>query len=361
MTITVDRPVTVHEFEYHSVEESLDGRWYIIDGQRLMSVTTALKSIAKWGLPPWAGKLAAEAAFAELPTVVAASRRQPCGRTNNRCRHDWQETCDDCPCRICRACVTQWLADRHLRETDRRADEGIRVHAVIDWWSKHGEYIGYDPDIAPYIQSFQEYTAEYGLLPDSILMSEALLIHREIGAAGKTDGITRFHAERTVSAAKLVSRVTQVPWRQAVKLRLHIDAIVDYKTREHDDPKFHPENALQLAGYRHFPVMRIRNTDYEEPMPAVDAGLIVQLRPNGYTPRLVKCDEHTYRKGFMNALGLYGWLIEDGPASVSSRTFVLPETVAARARKAAKNSTAGGVAAPPADQTKPSQELSHAN
>jgi hypothetical protein len=337
MTITAaERPVTIRQMPFHSVEESDDGRWYIIDGQRLMSVTTALKSIAKWGLPPWAGKLAAEAAFAELPTVVASSRIKPCGNTHSRCGHDWREPCERCPCGRCKACVTKWLADRHIAETARRADEGTRTHKVIDWWSKHGEIRGYDPDIAPYVQAFEAYTAEYGLVPDSILMSEAILIHRDINAAGQTDGITRFHAERTQPAAKLVSRVLQVPWRRAVKLRLTVDLIVDYKTREHEGPKFYPENALQVAGYRHFPTVRIKDTDHEEPLQATDGGLVVQLRPDGATPRLVKCDEHTYRKGFLNALGLYEWLMEDGLASVSSHTFVLPETVAARARKAAK-------------------------
>ncbi len=35
------------ELPFHSVEESDDGRWYIIDGQRLMSVTTALQALGK--------------------------------------------------------------------------------------------------------------------------------------------------------------------------------------------------------------------------------------------------------------------------------------------------------------------------
>lgn len=331
---------TVRQLPFHSVEESDDGRWYLIGERRLMSVTTALNALGKRGLLPWAADLAARAAFADLPAVVAASRRKPCERTHSRCRHAWDETCERCPCRECRACVAKWLADRHLAESSRRADEGQRFHDVAEWWSYHGEIKPHDEDIAPYVKAFETYIADYGLLPESMLMAEALLVHYDIGAAGTTDGITRYHAERTEKAAKLVSRVLQVPWRQAVKKRLTIDAIVDYKSREGDEPQLYPEYALQLAGYRHFPTVRIKNTDREEPMPAVDGGLIVQLRPDGYTARPVVCDKDTYERGFIPALRLYEWLVGDGRAAVSSRTFVLPETVRARERKAAKEQAA---------------------
>lgn len=324
------------ELPFHSVEESDDGRWYIIAGQRLMSVTTAFNAIAKRGLVTWAGNLAAELAFAELPTLVAASRRKPCEKTHNRCQHDHDTTCERCPCRTCKACTALWVARRHERETARRADEGTRVHDVAEWWSFHGVIKDHDEDIAPYVTAFQAFVEEYGITPDDVLLAEALLVHREIGAAGTTDGIIRFHAGRTDVAAKLVSRVTGVPWRKAKKSKLTVDLMIDYKTRQGEDAKLYPENALQLAGYRHFPVVRIKNTDHEEPLQATDGGLIIQLRPDGYTARLVVCDEHTYTHGFLPALRLYGWLTESGPAAISAYTFVLPETIAARERKAAK-------------------------
>jgi hypothetical protein len=331
---------TVRRLAFHSVEESDDGRWYLIGDRRLMSVTTACKAIAKMGLAPKAAQITTEAAFAELPTVVAASRKRPCERTNNRCRHDSDEICDRCSCGLCRACVAKWLASRHAAEWSRRADEGTRFHDVAEWWALRGEIKPHDDDIAPYVASFQQYIADYGLLPESMLMAEALVVNYDIGAAGQTDGIVRYHAERTEKAAKLVSRVLQVPWRQAVKKRLTVDAIKDYKTREADEAQFYPEHALQLAGYRHFPTVRIKNTDHEAPMPQVDAGVVVQLRPNGYARRLVVCDKDTYENGFVPALRLYEWLIGDGRAAVSSRTFVLPETVRARERKAAREAAA---------------------
>jgi hypothetical protein len=328
------------EFPFHSVEESDDGRWYIIDSQRLMSVTTAFNAIAKRGLVPWAGKLAAELAFLALPSLVTASRKRPCGNSTNKCRHDPDVTCERCPCLECRGCVSQWVARRHERETARRADEGTRVHDMAEWWSFHGEIKDHAEDIAPYVKTFQVFVDDYGITPDDVLLAEALLVHREIGAAGTTDGIIRFHAERSEAAAKLISRLRQVPWKKAQKLKLTVDLLIDYKTRENDTAKLYPEYALQLAGYRHFPVARIKNTDHEELLQATDGGLIIQLRPDGYTARPVVCDEDTYRNGFLPALNLYRWLTESGPASISSYTFVLPETLAARARKAAKEKAA---------------------
>jgi hypothetical protein len=328
------------DLAFHSVEESDDGRWYIIDGQRLMSNTTAFNALAKRGLIPWAAGLAAEQAFADLPLLVSASRRPLCENTWSRCRHEGVETCEKCPCRVCRLCVQKWLADRHARESARRADEGTRVHDVAEWWSFHGEIKDHDADIAPYVKTFQEFVTDYGVTPDDVLLAEALLVHREIGAAGTTDGIIRFHAERTEAAAKLISRLTQVKWRQAQKEKRTVDLLIDYKTREGTEAQLYPEYALQLAGYRHFPVVRIKNTDHEEPLQATDGGVIIQLRPDGYALRPVVCDQATYEQGFLPALNLYRWLTESGPASISSRTFVLPETVAARARKAAKEQAA---------------------
>jgi hypothetical protein len=329
------------DLPFHSVEESDDGRWYIIDGQRLMSVTTAFNAIAKRGLVPWAAGLTAEQAFADLPMLVSASRRPLCENTWSRCHHEGTDTCERCPCRVCRLCTQKWLADRHERESARRADEGTRVHDVAEWWSYHGEIKDHDADIAPYVKSFQEYVEDYGITPDDVLLAEALLVHRGIGSAGQTDGVTRYFAERTELAAKLVSRILThrgqpVSWKQAAKQKLTVDLLDDYKTREDEEPKFYPENALQLAGYRHFPVIRVKNSDHEEPMLPTDGGVIVQLRPNGYSVRPVLCDQGTYERGFLPALNLYTWLTEEGPAATSSRTFVLPETLANRARKTAK-------------------------
>lgn len=321
---------------FHGVTEEGDRRFYLIGDHRLLSCTTVTGVIAKDALLRYAANQSVAAVFEELPTVVIASRTKPCGNTRRICDHDNTGRCDTCPCFRCKACIANWLAERHVENTARRADEGTRVHDVVEWWALHGEIKPYDDDIAPYVRAFQAFVAEYALTPDSFLLSEALIVNRGAGYAGTTDGVIRICAAASQAAAKLVSRVTGVPWKKAAKLGLTVDLVVDFKTREGENARLYPEQALQLTGYRHAPIVRFKNSDAEFPMLPTDGGLLVQLRPDGVTARLAVTTERTYRRGFLHALGLTKWLIEEGPAAVSAHTFVLPETIAARQRKAAK-------------------------
>lgn len=343
MTVTVERPAATEQAAptFHGVEEVDGRRFYFIGDRKLLSCTTITGTIDKPALMRYAGKKAAEGAFAELPSVVIASRVKPCGNTGNRCQHEPAERCERCPCVECKACMTSWLADRHIENTARRSDEGTRVHDVIEWWALHGEYKPYDQDIAPYIKAFQAFTVEYGITPDSFVASEVLVVNYDAGYAGTCDGLLLIDASKTDAAAKLVSRllsrVSGVTWKQAKRLGIKVLLVIDFKTREGEGPEFYPEQALQVTGYRHAPILRIKNTDAvdaEQPMPATDGGMLIQLRPDGFTPRLVVATEDTYRDGFLPALALTKWLIEYGAAAVSSRSFVLPETLKARQRKA---------------------------
>ncbi|GGM26622.1 hypothetical protein GCM10011608_09310 [Micromonospora sonchi] len=331
---------------FHGVTEDGDRRFYIFGDHRLVSCTAVTGVIAKDALLRYAANQAVAAVFEELPAIVIASRIKPCGNTSHRCDHDNTIRCDACACRECKTCIANWLAERHMANTARRADEGTRVHDVIEWWALHGEIKPYDDDIAPYVKAFQAFVVEYGLTPDSFLLSEALVVNRGAGYAGTTDGVIRIYAAASQAAAKLVSRVTGVPWKKAAKLGLTVDLVIDFKTREGEKPRFYPEQALQLTGYRHAPIVRIKNSDEEFPMLPTDGGMLVQLRPDGVTVRLAVTTERTYRRGFLYALGLTKWLIEEGPAAVSAHTFVLPETIAARKRKAAKEAAAAVPAEP---------------
>lgn len=344
MTIAVAQPAPT----FHGVEEFDGNRYYLIDDLRLMSVTTANSVISKEAIIRWAARLAAKAAFTELPRVVISSRIKPCGNTYNRCSgpsgHGTTERCDRCPCGSCRECVADWLSGRHAEHSARRADEGRRTHDVIEWWSYHGEIKPYDEDIAPYVAAWQAFVTEYGLTPDDFLVSEAIVVNRTEEYAGTCDGIVVITASRTDAAAKLVARLTGVTPAKAKKLGLRVVLVIDIKTREKEEAQFYVTHALQCTAYRHAETIRIKGTDVEEPMIPTDGGLIVQLRPDGATPRLVKTDEDTYRRGFLPTLATARWVLEDGPAAISSRTFVLPATLAARRRKAAKEAAATGSA-----------------
>lgn len=331
----------------NSVTDNETGqRFYPVDGKDFWSVTTALKVISKDGLPPWAAGLAANAAFDELPRIVVASRKKPCGNTWSQCRsgrganaHDWRINCSTCPCRLCQPCVTRWLTERHIATRDRRADEGRRTHDFIESWVVNdGAIAPHKDDIAPFVRAFLAFTNAYGLTPDSWLLAEATVISRAEEYAGTTDGVIRFQARATDDAAKVVAMALQKPVSVCVAEDLFVDLVVDFKTK--DDPpekavKFYDEVALQLTAYRFAPVVRIKRLDIEEPMPDTHGGMAVQLRPDMAVPRLCVVDEVTHA-AFLHALALYRWRVELGTASVSVRSFkVPPEPKPAKATKTA--------------------------
>lgn len=337
-------------------DETSGERWYILpDGQggelRLLSVTTAFRVIAKIGLDIWKTEFTANSAFEELPTVITSSRKKPCGRSRHKCKdHDWN-TCADKGCGGCRECVALWLAGQHKTHSSRRADEGTRVHDVIEWWSLHGEIRAHDEDIAPYVKAFEAFVEAYGLRPDSFLMCEATCVNKADSYAGTTDGIIRFEAAASTEAANLVGRVLRFNGeyahlktadalrRNVAKDKRTVDLIVDWKTREGEGPKFYPEQALQIAGYRWAPTVRIKATDQFVDMPNTDGGVVIQLRPDGATPRLAVADEETY-DAFLCALRLFLWFAEKGPRAIGAHTFPLtrkdgePTTVATPATPA---------------------------
>lgn len=312
-----------------------DGRrYYPIGDKQYWSVTTALKVLAKEGLPPWAAGLSAAAAFEELPKVIVASRTRPCGNTRSQCKqgkgdnaHDWRITCPTCPCGQCQDCMALWLTNRHIAVKSRRADEGKRTHKWIEEWVlSNGVIAPIADDIAPFVRAFLAFTKCYGLTPESWLFSEAIVINPGEEYAGTTDGIIRFEARASDEAAAIVAMLLQQPKSVCVAQGLTVDVLVDFKTK--DDPpekqvKFYDEVALQLAPYRFAPTVHIWKTMQEEPMPPTHGAMAIQLRPDMAVPRLCVADERTYQ-AFLWALRLYRWRVEFGTASVSSRSFKVP-------------------------------------
>lgn len=324
-------------------ERETGQRWYLIDQPdgtvlRLLSVTTAFKAIAKIGLDKWMTGYTADAAFVYLPKIVTASRKKPCERTRHVCRtHDWRD-CPDKGCGVCRECVSAWIADRHRAHTERRSDEGKRVHNVIEWWTLHNEIKPHDEDIAPYVAAFQGFAAEYGITPESFLLAEATCYHPDAGYAGTTDGVVRVDAARTPAAAKLVARVLRANGeyahlktsaaiqRAVVKDERSVTLVLDWKTREKTREQsavaFYSDQAMQVTGYRRCPIVRLKDSDKDVPMPATDGAIVVQLRPDGADVRLAVTNDNTY-DAFLHALGLYRWLVGEGKQSMAVNSHPL--------------------------------------
>jgi hypothetical protein len=325
-----------------NAEQTDHGRFYVhpVTDERFMSVTTALKATPKDGLPPWAAGLAAAMAFTELPRLVVASRKRACGRSYARCEHDYTAPCDGCPCGDCRECVEKVLKNQHWVESSRRADEGTRVHKAIEHWVLHdGVWPTVDDDIKPYLKTFLQFVVDYGLTPESWEMTEGTILNRADGWGGTLDAHLRISWGRTELADDFCARL-DAAGRDVV-------VTADAKTREKPKPQLYEDHSMQLAAYRRGEVILLRDGT-EHPLPATDGGAILQLRPDGYLFRPVVTDDDTYG-AFLGALRTYRWIVERGAASISSRSFPLPEAYKrdkANRKARARRTTAKAAGAP---------------
>jgi hypothetical protein len=282
-----------------------------VTGERFLSVTSALdgregEELAK----RWRPGLAAKAAFAELPRVVAASRIKPCGRTNSRCEHDHTVRCDNCGCGDCRDCMIKWLTYRHYAESGRRAQEGSEFHDWAEDWVKFGgRSKDVRPEVRPYCDSFLQFVADMGLTPDSWELVETTVLNRAHGWGGTLDAHIRFDATATPKAYKLCQRYGLA--RPLVT--------TDYKSRERETAAFFSNMAKQLAAYERGEVI-LFDDGREEPLPRTDGSLVIQFRPNGYGFRRPVTSDETYAE-FLRNLGSLRWDIEHGDRSTQVQAF----------------------------------------
>lgn len=313
-----------------------DGKFYTHPGtgRQYVRVSTVLDNLGKEALVRWSAGLTADHTFAQLPRIVAASRTKACGNTRNRCEHDWRMRCDACPCRNCKDCVHAELKNRHWVESQRRADEGTRVHALIKEWVLSGGIMpDHADDLTPYVTAFRTFVADYGLTPDSWEMAESTILNHTHGWGGTLDGQLRISWGRTELADDFCARLGHVGSDVVVT--------VDGKTREGEGAQLYVDHPLQLAPYRRGEVMLLRDGT-EHPLPPTDGAAILQLRPDGYTFRPVLADDATY-EAFLKLLGVWQWLEEVGEKAFQVRTFPLPEDYQRdkRNRKAREKRAAG--------------------
>lgn len=318
---------------------AIDGNLFYIHpvtDERFISVTTANGWTEHEFLSNrWRPNLTAEAAFAELPRVVAASRRKPCGNTNTRCEHDWQVKCEFCPCGECKACLQKWLANRHYRESQRRAEEGSAMHKwIADWVLSRGQHGPVSPVVEPYIKTFLKFIAEMGLTWESFEMTEATVLNRAAawgdvaGWGGTLDAQVRFDATATPGALKVCRKFGK---RNPL-------VTLDWKSREGEGANFYSEHAKQLSAYTRGEVILLRD-GREIPLPPTDGGMVVQIRPDGYGWRRVVTDDVTYA-GFLAGMHNALWEITYGDKATQVKSHPdlpipdLPEAPK-RARKAA--------------------------
>lgn len=340
------------------LETEDDGRYYIYrpgqpDERRLRSVTAPLGRWEKDGLKIWSALLAGQAAFDELPSLVAALALNECGRSwHPACQtHGWDVSCPECRCKRCEPCLLRWMRDRHLAESSRRSDEGSRVHEVVGHWAATGVWLTPDEAIAPYIKTFREFVREYGLKPQDWELLEARVVNLAYGYAGTLDAAIHIYRDRSKAAYDLLDRLTPEGGQRLD----HALLLVDYKSREKPGRQLYLDQPLQLAGYR-FAELLVLKDGTELPMFQVDGCAIIQIRPDATTMELVLAEEPELAT-FISLLQADEWALERGKAAIGARTFSYNESVKklrerdSRQRRAAEKRAASGTEAKAAGET----------
>jgi hypothetical protein len=298
----------------------------LIRPARYVSVTTALTVVNKPALVFWSANLAAERAMANLPKLIAAARRaEPCGRSRART--------DPPGCGECAECAEYWVAIFHHGEKERRGREGSAAHDVLEWWilagewmykprADWGEYAPTPDEMAPYIKSLQAFVVAYGLTPASFLIAECTVFNHTHKYAGTLDAVVEFRPV-TKLAAELCARVNHAigqPHDAPVRL------VVDLKSREGEKAAIYIDYVLQLGAYRYAETMlpKLAAPEMESPMLATDGAAVLQVRPDGFTLRLVITDGDTM-KAFRAVLDLHAWHSVKGEYSTQAQAYPKPD------------------------------------
>lgn len=233
----------------HAVTDQTTGsRWYIhpTTGERFISVTTALSYIAKFGLNDWAARLSAEAAFERLPWLNRCARVAACNASKT-----------DAACGQCRECSQLWLANRHNETRDQAGNRGSRVHEAAEQLELFGEGATVDDDIADLVDGYRRWRQLYR---PEFLATEMTVVSRKWGYAGTLDGIIRYPED-----APLPAKLGHLAGKALVS---------DTKTGKH----LGVSEGWQVCAYAHADVVLLPDGT-EEPMPAVEGGQVLHVRP----------------------------------------------------------------------------------
>ncbi len=253
-------------------------RYYIhpVTGERFVSVTTILQVVAKESLTYWAAKVTAEHALDNIPRLVKAARRAPCGMKG------------DDRCGICFDCVGLDLRRAPDRERDAAADRGTRIHHVAEQHVLTGEVIGHDADIAAQVKQYLRFREQFRPTYEA---SEMTVISRAHGYAGTLDAVLRLGT-------------CPPKYRDLVDVPM----VADVKSGK----GCYREYALQLAAYRNGEAVLLPDGT-EHPMPATsEIGALLHFRPEDYWVRPVNIGDRTF-SAFLTVLDQWQWQQEDNP------------------------------------------------
>lgn len=283
---------TKREPVHAETDKGTGSRWYVhpVTGERFISVTTVLGHITKFGLVDWSARLAAEAAFERLPWLVRCSRVASCNASKT------EDACGQC-----RECAILWLTNRHNEVRDEAGDRGSRVHEAAEQLALFGEGATVDPDISDHVDWYRRWRAYYR---PEYLATEMTVISRKWGYAGTLDKIVRFPED-----SPLPKQLRHLAGRPVLG---------DSKTGKHLGI---PEG-WQVNAYARADVVLLPDGS-EEPMPAVEGGLILHIRPDKVQMREVHLSDANHA-AFVHMLRVVEGLT-GGLGTVLSRPTNLPK------------------------------------
>ena len=168
--------------------ETENGRYYTIPGlPPLVSVTNAISvGLSKYALPIWYANQSTEAAWDNVPGMVAALRRKPCGIPAPVVFPPPEPQ----PCGVCRDCLT-----RHIREAAERARDsasflGSRVHELAEahlLGRTLAEQDG-DAEAGLYVAQYLRFLDDFDVRLDrDVVAAETTVVNARDGYAGTGD------------------------------------------------------------------------------------------------------------------------------------------------------------------------------
>lgn len=236
------------------------GRFYVdARGERYWSVTTLLKGVPKDALMYWTAKEAAICAVDNLDRVKAIVGDDGDGRD----------------------AAIDWIKGACWRSSGKKMELGSLIHEIIESMVLDRPMPPIPDEAQPYVDQFLDFQDKWAPQWEA---SELTVYSRSQKHAGTLDliGIVPGHGR----------------------------LLIDTKTGS----GVYPETALQISAYRHSEFVELPDGT-EQPVPEVDGGAVLHLRPDGYELIPVDCDRWVYDV-FLWAREIYRWMNETSKSVV---------------------------------------------
>lgn len=205
-----------------------------IKGLSAPSVTSIVGMLPAPYLPKWNSKVTAEAAINEI------------GDINHMITYEGK------------AKAIEWLKGAAERELNKAADTGTRVHEAIEQIILNPDY-KYDDDLIPYINGFHAFVERFE--PEWLHVEKSVFSVTHV-YAGSLDAICKINNK---------------------------NILLDFKTTRSG---ISSKVALQLAAYKNADVLF--DGDEEIPMPKIDAGAALLLRPDKWAYQPLRIDDDIF-------------------------------------------------------------------